>query len=118
MRAIGLDPDRVIRIIIGHGHWDHAGQLSEFPNAVIYVQAQELEQIDFFLDYPVAFNGGHIRLSTRSTPSPGNRSDRRSRLARAAPSVAIRRRRCKEIWARSSAGKAKIVDGRHEVAPG
>src|SRR5213593_1683750 len=41
MKAIGLDPDRVVRIIIGHGHWDHSGQLSEFPNAVLYVQKEE-----------------------------------------------------------------------------
>ena len=28
MKAIGLEPDDVTRIIVGHGHWDHAGQLS------------------------------------------------------------------------------------------
>jgi glyoxylase-like metal-dependent hydrolase (beta-lactamase superfamily II) len=52
MTAIGLQPGDVKRIIIGHAHWDHAGQLSSFPNAVLYVQKEELRQIDFFLDYP------------------------------------------------------------------
>jgi hypothetical protein len=36
MRNIGLDPGAVTRIVIGHGHWDHAGQLDSFPNAVLY----------------------------------------------------------------------------------
>ena len=27
-----------------------AGQLSEFPNAVLYIQKEELKQIDFYLD--------------------------------------------------------------------
>ena len=34
MKNIGLNPDDVVRIVIGHGHWDHAGQLDSFPNAV------------------------------------------------------------------------------------
>src|SRR5260370_30173917 len=60
MRNIGLNPDDVTRIVIGHGHWDHAGQLDSFPNAVLYVQKEELKQIDFFLDYPTEFNGGPL----------------------------------------------------------
>ena len=35
MKNIGLNPDDVIRIVIGHGHWDHSGQLDSFPNAVL-----------------------------------------------------------------------------------
>ena len=27
IKNIGLDPAAVTRIVIGHGHWDHAGQL-------------------------------------------------------------------------------------------
>ncbi len=50
MHAIGLNPDDVVRIVLGHGHWDHAGQLSEFPNAVVDIQKEELKQIDFFLN--------------------------------------------------------------------
>src|SRR5262245_34863966 len=47
MAAIGLDPGDVTRIVVGHGHWDHAGQLDSFPNAVLYIQKEELNQIDF-----------------------------------------------------------------------
>ena len=71
MHAIGLDPDDVTRIVIGHGHWDHAGQLSEFPNAVLYVQKEELKQIDFFLDYPADFNAGHLRAVNTVDPLTG-----------------------------------------------
>jgi len=46
MTKIGLNPDRVKRIVVGHAHWDHAGQLSEFPNAILYIQKEELKQID------------------------------------------------------------------------
>ena len=55
MQLIGLNPDDVTKIVVGHGHWDHAGQLSSFPNAVLYIQKEELNQIDFFLNYPVDF---------------------------------------------------------------
>src|SRR5262244_910491 len=68
MRNIGLDPDAVTRIVIGHGHWDHAGQLDSFPNAVLYVQKEELKQIDFFIDYPIKFNNGHIRAVNTIDP--------------------------------------------------
>ena len=60
MVSIGLDPNRVKHIVIGHGHWDHAGQISEFPGATLYVQKEELKQIDFFLAYPIQFNDGNI----------------------------------------------------------
>src|SRR5438445_2414664 len=68
MKNIGLDPGAVTRIVVGHGHWDHAGQLSSFPNAVLYVQKEELKQIDFFIDYPIAFNNGHIRAVNTIDP--------------------------------------------------
>jgi glyoxylase-like metal-dependent hydrolase (beta-lactamase superfamily II) len=58
MARSGWTPVTSRRIVIGHGHWDHAGQLSSFPNAVLYIQKEELKQIDFFLDYPVDFNAG------------------------------------------------------------
>ena len=87
--AIGLDPNHVSAIVIGHGHWDHSGQLSDVPNAVLYIQKQELKQIDFFLNYPTEFNRGHIRaVNTRPahrkpsrTPTEGLRAQPRVRLS-------------------------------------
>src|SRR6266566_3053574 len=52
MIAMGLNPDDVTRIVIGHGHWDHAGQLDQFQNGVLYVQREELRAIDWALNYP------------------------------------------------------------------
>ena len=52
MALIGFRPEDVTKIVIGHGHWDHAGQIDEFPNAVLYVQQAELDGIQFALNYP------------------------------------------------------------------
>ena len=118
MSAIGLDPDRVVRIIIGHGHWDHAGQLSEFPNAVLYVQKEELKQIDFFLNYPVAFNGGHIRAVNTINPLTGLQIGPPQQACARSPVCGYPPQTVHEILGKVLAGKAHIIDGRHEVAPG
>jgi glyoxylase-like metal-dependent hydrolase (beta-lactamase superfamily II) len=52
MAVIGLKPEDVTKVVIGHGHWDHAGQVSEFPNAILYVQKAELDGIEWALNYP------------------------------------------------------------------
>jgi glyoxylase-like metal-dependent hydrolase (beta-lactamase superfamily II) len=52
MALIGLNPEDVTKVVIGHGHWDHAGQIDEFPNATLYVQQAELEGIEWALNYP------------------------------------------------------------------
>jgi glyoxylase-like metal-dependent hydrolase (beta-lactamase superfamily II) len=129
MTSIGLDPDRVKRIIIGHGHWDHAGQLSEFPNAILYVQKEELKQIDFFLAYPLQFNDGHIhavntveRHSYRDRQDllngggtqqpPPNQGCARSPVCGYPPQT------LQEIFGKVLHGKAQIIDGRHVVDDG
>jgi len=118
MRAIGLDPNRVVRIIIGHGHWDHAGQLSEFPNAVLYVQKEELKQIDFFLDYPTAFNNGHIRAVNTVDPITGAQVGPPAQACARSPVCGYPPQTVQEILGKLLAGKARVIDGRHEVAPG
>jgi len=118
MRAIGLDPNRVVRIIIGHAHWDHSGQLSEFPNAVIYVQKEELKQIDFFLDYPTAFNNGHIRAVNTVDPLTGAQVGPPAQACARSPVCGYPPQTVQEILGKLLAGKAHVIDGRHEVAPG
>jgi glyoxylase-like metal-dependent hydrolase (beta-lactamase superfamily II) len=118
MKSIGLDPGAVTRIVIGHGHWDHAGQLDSFPNAVLYVQKEELKQIDFFLDYPTEFNGGHIRAVNTIDPitetqvGPPQQACARSPVCGYPPQTVM------EIEGKILAKKAIVVDGRYEVAPG
>jgi len=118
MQAIGLDPDAVTRIVLGHGHWDHAGQLSEFPNAVLYIQKEELKQIDFFLDYPVDFNAGHIRAVNTIDPLTGLQVGPPQQACARSPVCGYPPQTVQEILGKVLNGKAKIVDGRHQVAPG
>ena len=129
MTKIGLDPNRVKRIIIGHGHWDHAGQLSEFPNATLYVQKEELKQIDFFLAYPLQFNDGHIHaVNTVERHSYSNRQDLlngggtqqpppNQGCARS-PVCGYPPQTLQEIFGKVLHGKAQIIDGRHVVDDG
>ncbi len=118
MAAIGLNPDDVTRIVAGHGHWDHVGQLSEFPNAVLYIQKEELKQIDFFLDYPTEFNGGHIRAVNTIDPLTGQQVGPPQQACARSPVCGYPPQTIQEILGKVLNGKAKIVDGRHEVAPG
>jgi glyoxylase-like metal-dependent hydrolase (beta-lactamase superfamily II) len=118
MSLIGLDPLDVTTIVIGHGHWDHAGQLSSFPNAVLYVQKEELKQIDFFLDYPVDFNGGHIRAVNTLDPITGAQVGPPAQACARTPVCGYPPQTVQEILGKTLGGKAKIVDGRHQIAPG
>jgi len=118
MSLIGLDPLDVTTIVIGHGHWDHAGQLSSFPNAVLYVQKEELKQIDFFLDYPVDFNGGHIRAVNTLDPITGLQVGPPAQACMRTPVCGYPPQTVQEILGKTLGGKAKIIDGRFEIAPG
>ena len=40
--ALGYKPEQVTKIILTHRHSDHSGELRSFPNAKIYVNADEL----------------------------------------------------------------------------
>jgi glyoxylase-like metal-dependent hydrolase (beta-lactamase superfamily II) len=118
MRNIGLDPAAVTRIVIGHGHWDHAGQLDSFPNAVLYVQKEELNQINFFLDYPTEFNGGHIRAVNTVDPITEAQVGPPQQACARTPVCGYPPQTVAEIEGKIMAGKAIIVDGRMEIAPG
>lgn len=43
MRAVGLDPTDVRRVVLTHLDWDHAGGLAHFPNAEVLVHRPEHE---------------------------------------------------------------------------
>ncbi|MBQ6578772.1 MAG: MBL fold metallo-hydrolase [Bacteroidales bacterium] len=42
-KALGYDPSQVTRILLTHKHADHSGELRSFPNAKIYVNADEVD---------------------------------------------------------------------------
>jgi glyoxylase-like metal-dependent hydrolase (beta-lactamase superfamily II) len=42
LRAAGVDPGRITRVVLSHLHWDHCHNLDCFPAARFLVQAEEL----------------------------------------------------------------------------
>ena len=103
LKLLGINAGDVTKIVIGHGHWDHAGQLMDFPNAVLYVQREELRGIEWALNYPEPEDrrGQHAPGGCARTPACGY------------PPKTL-----EEIYGKVLAGKAVIVDGEMEVAPG
>lgn len=43
LKLVGLDADTVQHVVITHLHYDHAGNLTRFPNARFHVQEAELQ---------------------------------------------------------------------------
>ena len=101
---LGFDAKDVKKIIVGHGHWDHAGSLDEFPNAILYIQKEELRGIEWALNYP-----GHERIRAVND-SPGG-------CART-PACGYPSKTMDSIYGKVLHGKAVIVDGELEVIPG
>jgi glyoxylase-like metal-dependent hydrolase (beta-lactamase superfamily II) len=98
MDVIGLKPEDVTKIVIGHGHWDHAGQIDEFPNATLYVQKAELDGIQWALNYP---NPKISETVCGRRPACGY-----------PPEIVD------QIYGKVLANKAMIVDGEMDIAPG
>lgn len=51
LKRIDVDADKVQHVIVTHIHWDHAGGLSLFPNASVYIQKDEYQ---FWMKDPIA----------------------------------------------------------------
>ena len=43
LKDLGYKPEQVSKILITHKHADHTGELKSFPNAEIYVNAEECD---------------------------------------------------------------------------
>lgn len=59
--ALGYKPEQVTKILLTHKHGDHSGELKSFPNAKIYVNADEIDAAELQgLDnlVPVNFTDG------------------------------------------------------------
>ena len=103
LKVLGLNAADVTKVVIGHAHWDHAGQLSDLPNAVLYVQREELKAIEWALNYPEP----HIR-AVNSDPGGCNRT----------PACGYMPLTIEEVYGKVLKGKAVIVDGEMEILPG
>lgn len=51
LKRIDVEADKVQHVIMTHIHWDHAGGLSLFPNARVYIQEDEYQ---FWMKDPIA----------------------------------------------------------------
>jgi glyoxylase-like metal-dependent hydrolase (beta-lactamase superfamily II) len=103
LKVLGFSASQVTKIVIGHAHWDHAGQLMDFPNAVLYVQREELKGIEWALNYPEA----HIKAV--NTDKGG---------CMRTPACGYPPKTLDEVYGKVLSGKAVIVDGELEVVPG
>src|SRR6201985_187680 len=103
LKLLGCNAADVTKVVIGHAHWDHAGQLSDLPNAVLYVQREELKAIEWALNYPEP----HIR-AVNSDPGGCNRT----------PACGYMPLTMEEVYGKVLKGKAVVVDGEMEIAPG
>src|SRR5258708_2188261 len=103
LKTLGFNAADVTKVVIGHAHWDHAGQLSDLPNAVLYVQREELKAIEWALNYPEP----HIR-AVNSDPGGCNRT----------PACGYMPLTIEEVYGKVLKGKAVIVDGELEILPG
>jgi glyoxylase-like metal-dependent hydrolase (beta-lactamase superfamily II) len=103
LKLLGFNAADVTKAVIGHAHWDHAGQLSELPNAVLYVQKAELAAIEWALNYPEK----HIK-AINSDPGGCNRT----------PACGYMPLTMQEVYGKILKGQAVIVDGEMEILPG
>lgn len=51
LERLGIDPASVKKVIQTHLHWDHAAGIKFFPNAEIYVQAEEIHGLFSLREY-------------------------------------------------------------------
>ena len=103
LRLLGLEVGDVKKVVVGHAHWDHAGQLLELPNATLYVQREELRSIEWALNYP----NPHIS-AVNNTPGGCFRS----------PACGYEPLTIEQVYGKVLHGKAVIVDGEMEISPG
>jgi glyoxylase-like metal-dependent hydrolase (beta-lactamase superfamily II) len=103
LKVLGFNAADVTKVVIGHAHWDHAGQLSDLPNAMLYVQREELKAIEWALTYPEP----HIR-AVNSDPGGCYRT----------PACGYMPLTIEEVYGKVLKGKAVIVDGEMEILPG
>jgi glyoxylase-like metal-dependent hydrolase (beta-lactamase superfamily II) len=59
--TVGIDPASVDTIVVTHGHWDHTGNLHQFPNAQIVISRAEYD----FWTSPMA---RHVHFAAHAEP--------------------------------------------------
>ena len=96
LAKVGLAPADIGTVILTHLHFDHAGNLDAYPNAVFHVQRAEYEGWKRVFDLP-----GDLGSDTRSWPLSSINPDDFDRLDRLIGD-----------------GRVRFLDGDAEIAPG
>ena len=61
LAALGYKPEQVTKILLTHRHSDHSGEIKSFPNAKVYVNAEEMDTAELKDTHnlvPVRFTDG------------------------------------------------------------
>jgi glyoxylase-like metal-dependent hydrolase (beta-lactamase superfamily II) len=103
LKVLGFDVNDVTKIVVGHGHWDHAGQIMALPKATLYIQLEELRGIEWALNYP------NPKIAAQNV-SPGG--------CFRTPACGYEPLTLENIYGKVLHGQAVIVDGEKEILPG
>ncbi|MGG0425871.1 N-acyl homoserine lactonase family protein [Priestia megaterium] len=55
LKEVGLTPEDIDTVIITHAHFDHFGNVEDFPNATFYMQEKELSKFIWAMSLPHQF---------------------------------------------------------------
>ena len=62
LAQIGLKPEDVDTIIVTHAHFDHMGNLGDFPNAHVYLQERELTRSIWAMSLPTRMGYASVAI--------------------------------------------------------
>jgi glyoxylase-like metal-dependent hydrolase (beta-lactamase superfamily II) len=62
LAQIGLKPEDVDTIIVTHAHFDHMGNLGDFPNAHVYLQERELTKSVWAMSLPTRMGYASVAI--------------------------------------------------------
>jgi glyoxylase-like metal-dependent hydrolase (beta-lactamase superfamily II) len=62
LKQIGLTPEDVDTIIVTHAHFDHMGNLGDFPNAHVYMQERELSKSIWAMSLPTRMGYASVAI--------------------------------------------------------
>jgi glyoxylase-like metal-dependent hydrolase (beta-lactamase superfamily II) len=59
LRRLGISPSDITDVVLTHGHWDHVGGVTRFPEATVWMSAAELEEMQTRLADGATWNEGY-----------------------------------------------------------
>jgi N-acyl homoserine lactone hydrolase len=56
LKEVGVSPEEIDTVLVTHAHFDHFGNIEDFPNAKFYVQEREISKWMWAMSLPSQFN--------------------------------------------------------------